>query len=155
VPGAHVCGEVLPRVPLAGNIDDTGELALERVLMIERGSDYWAWSWYEMREGAIAAPLHSAARRPLPLVAGMLGNETWNGLVVLRANWRTLIPALAVLVVFYIFIQFLIAGGRMVQTLYAPTMLGLVFYALLYIVTLRMVAGTLEEMNGGPWSSFT
>lgn len=79
----------------------------------------------------------------------MLGNETTKGLLVTWANWGTLVPALAVLVVFYIFIQFLVGGGRMVPALYAPTLLGFAFYGVAYIVTLKMVSGTLEEMNTG------
>jgi ABC-2 type transport system permease protein len=79
----------------------------------------------------------------------MLGNETAKDMLVTLANWGTLVPALAVLVVYYIFIQFLIGGGRMVPGLYAPTLLGFASYGLAYIVTLKMVSGTLEEMNSG------
>ncbi len=79
----------------------------------------------------------------------MLGNETSKGLLVLWANRGTLVPELAVLTVFYLFIQFFIGGGRLVQALYAQTLLGFCFYALTYVVTLKMVAGTLDEMNSG------
>lgn len=79
----------------------------------------------------------------------MLGNETAKALLVLWANRSTLVPELAVLVVFYVFIQFFIGGGRLVQALYAPSLLGFASYALAWIVTLKMVAGTLEEMNTG------
>jgi ABC-2 type transport system permease protein len=79
----------------------------------------------------------------------MLGNETAKGLLVLWANRGTVVPALAVLVVFYLLIQFLIGGGHLVPALYAPTLLGFASYALAYVVTLKMVAGTLEEMNAG------
>jgi ABC-2 type transport system permease protein len=79
----------------------------------------------------------------------MLGNETLKGLLVLRANWRTLILELAVLVVLYVMVQFFIGGGRFIHAVLAPTLLGFVFYSLVYIVTLRTVAGTLEEMNAG------
>lgn len=79
----------------------------------------------------------------------MLGNETAKGLLVTKANWGTLVPALAVLVFFYIFLRFLLGGGHMVEALYAPTLLGFAFYGLAYIVTLKMVSGTLEEMNSG------
>ena len=98
---------------------------------------------------AIVARLPSAALRPRSALPRILGNETLKGLLALRANWRTLIPELAALLVFYVFIQFLIGGGRMLQALYAPTLLGFVSYALVYVVTLRMVAGTLEKMNAG------
>lgn len=79
----------------------------------------------------------------------MLVNETSKGLLVLWANRGTLVPELAVLAVFYLFIQFFIGGGRLVQALYATSLLGFCFYALTYVVTLKMVAGTLEEMNSG------
>ena len=79
----------------------------------------------------------------------MLGNETSKGLILLWDNRRTILPELGVLLVFYFLIQFLVGGGRVVQALYAPTLLAFSFYALLYIVTLKMVAGTLAEMNAG------
>jgi ABC-2 type transport system permease protein len=79
----------------------------------------------------------------------MLGNETVKGLLVTWANWGTLVPALAAAVVFYFFIQFLVGGGSLVPALYAPTLIGFVSYGLLYIVSLKTVAGTLEEMNAG------
>ena len=53
------------------------------------------------------------------------------------------------LLVFYFLIQFLVGGGRIVEVLFAPTLLAFSFYALLYIVTLKIVASTLEEMNTG------
>ena len=102
-----------------------------------------------MSENAVVSRIRFSASRPTPSVATMLGNETVKGLLVTWANRGTLVPALGVLVVFYIFIQFLIGGGRMVPALYAPTLLGFASYGLAYIVTLRMVSGTLEEMNAG------
>ena len=36
-----------------------------------------------------------------------------------------------------------------VPALFAPTLLAFAFYTLLYVVTLKMVAGTLQEMNAG------
>jgi ABC-2 type transport system permease protein len=60
-----------------------------------------------------------------------------------------LVPELAVLVVFYFLFQFFFGGGRLIQALYAQSLIGFASYALAYIVTLRMVAGTLEEMNAG------
>lgn len=96
---------------------------------------------------AAGRPLGSA--RPAPSVVRMLGNETSKGLILLWDNRRTILPELGVLLVFYFLIQFLVGGGRIVQALFAPTLLAFSFYALLYIVTLKMVAGTLEEMNTG------
>ena len=103
-----------------------------------------------MPEGAVVASrIPLVTDRPRPSLARMLGNETAKGLLVLWANRGTVVPALAVLVVFYLLIQFLIGGGQLVRALYAPTFLGFASYALAYVVTLKMVAGTLEEMNAG------
>ena len=79
----------------------------------------------------------------------MLGNETSKGLILLWGNRRTILPELGVLFAFYFLIQFFLGGGRVVQALFAPTLIAFGFYAVLYIVTLKMVAGTLEEMNAG------
>jgi ABC-2 type transport system permease protein len=87
--------------------------------------------------------------RPDPSLVRMLANETVKSLLVLWANRATLVPELAVLVVFFLFVQFVIGGGRLVPAVYAPTLLGFASYALAYIVTLKTVAGTLEELNAG------
>ena len=79
----------------------------------------------------------------------MLGNETSKGLILLWDNRRTILPELGALLVFYFLIQFLVGGGRVVPALFAPTLLAFGFYTLLYIVTLKMVSGTLQEMNAG------
>lgn len=84
-----------------------------------------------------------------PSAALMFSNETSKGLILLWDNRRAILPELGVLVVFYFLIQFLVGAGRVVQALFAPTLLAFSFYALLYIVTLKMVAGTLAEMNAG------
>lgn len=98
---------------------------------------------------ALTDPRRLARIRPRPALTRMLGNETLKGLLKLRASWGTLVPELAVLVVFYLMLQFLLGEGRLVPALYAPTLIGFASYGLAYIVTLRMVAGTLEEMNTG------
>lgn len=97
---------------------------------------------------AVRSPLAPFAA-PRPSLLRMLGNETGKGLLVLWANRATLVPELGVLIIFYVFIQFFIGGGRLVPALYAPTLLGIASYSLAYVVTLKMVAGTLEEMNSG------
>lgn len=86
-------------------------------------------------------------RRPSPVL--MLGNETSKGLILLWDNRRTILPELSALFVFYFLIQFLVGGGRIVQALLAPTLIAFALYAVLYIVTLKMVSGTLQEMNAG------
>lgn len=98
---------------------------------------------------AVTAPLPLPAVRPRPALARMLGNETLKGLLKLRASWGTLLPEFAVLVGFYLMLQFLLGDGRLVPALYGPTLIGFASYGLAYIVTLRTVAGTLEEMNAG------
>ncbi len=102
-----------------------------------------------MSDSIAATQLRLAAARPRPSLARMLGNETLKGLLVTWAHRGTLVPELGVLVVFYVFIQFFIGGGRLVHALFAPTLLAFAAYALVYIVTLKTVAGTLEEMNAG------
>jgi len=97
----------------------------------------------------MASQIGFAGARRSPSMVRVLGNETSKGLVILWDNRRTILPELGVLVVFYFLIQFLVGGGRVVPALYAPTLLAFSFYALLYIATLKMVAGTLEEMNAG------
>ncbi len=84
-----------------------------------------------------------------PSLPRMLGNETAKSLLVLWANRATLLPELAVLVVFFLFVQFVIGSGSLVKAVYGQTLLGFASYALAYIVTLKMVAGTLEELNAG------
>lgn len=98
---------------------------------------------------ALATPLQLRGVQPRPSLTRMLGNETLKGLLKLRASWRALVPEFAVLVVFYLMLQFLLGEGRLVPALYAPTLIGFSSYGLAYVVTLRMVAGTLEEMNTG------
>ncbi len=102
-----------------------------------------------MSESVLAKPVGSLGLRARPSVLRMVGNETIKGLLTTKANWGTLVPGLAVLVVFYFFVQFLIGNGRLLPALYAPTLLGFAAYSLAYIVSLKTVAGTLEEMNAG------
>jgi len=94
-----------------------------------------------------ASQLTLTSARPAPSVVRMLGNETSKGLILLWGNRRTILPELGVLFAFYFLIQFFLGDGRVVQALFGPTLIAFGFYAVLYIVTLKMVAGTLEEMN--------
>ncbi len=102
-----------------------------------------------MPDTTAATQLRPAVAWPRPSLTRMVGNETLKGLLVLWAHRGTLVPELGVLVVFYLFIQFFIGGGRLVPALFAPTLLAFAAYSLIYIVTLKTVAGTLEEMNAG------
>ncbi len=102
-----------------------------------------------MSESVPTQPIGALSLRARPSMLRMVGNETIKGLLTAKANWGTLVPGLAVLVVFYFFVQFLIGNGRLLPALYAPTLLGFAAYSLAYIVSLKTVAGTLEEMNAG------
>src|SRR5260370_42262542 len=102
-----------------------------------------------MSEGVLAQRAASPSLRPRPSVLRMVSNETIKGLLTTKANWGTIVPGLAVLVVFYFFVQFLIGSGRLVPALYAPTLLGFSAYAIAYVGSLKTVADTLEEMNAG------
>lgn len=98
---------------------------------------------------AVASRQTFTSARQEPSVVRMLANETSKGLILLWVNRRTIVPELGALLVFYFLIQFLVGGGHVVPALFAPTLLAFGFYTLLYIVTLKMVAGTLQEMNAG------
>src|SRR5260370_1663967 len=98
-----------------------------------------------MSEGVLAQRAASPSLRPRPSVLRMVGNETIKGLLTTKANWGPIVPGLAVLVVFYFFVQFLIGSGRLVPALYAPTLLGFPAYPIPYIVTLTPAPATLAE----------
>ena len=98
---------------------------------------------------AVASRQTFTIPRPRPSVVRMLANETSKGLILLWDNRRTILPELGALLVLYFLIQFLVGGGRVVPALFAPTLLAFGFYTLLYVVTLKTVAGTLQEMNAG------
>src|SRR5260370_25373213 len=116
----------------------------------KRSSWNWCGTEHRMPEAAaVNAQTPSTPVLPVRSLPLMLANETAKGLLILRANLGTLIPEIAVLVVFYLFIQFFIGGGRMVPSLYAPSLLGFSAFALSWIVTLKMVARTLPEMKAG------
>ena len=82
-------------------------------------------------------------------IVRMLGNETDKGLLTLWAHRGTLLPELAGLGALYLFFQFIIGGGHLVHAIFAPTLLGFAAYSFAYLLTLKTVAGTLEEMNTG------
>ena len=82
-------------------------------------------------------------------IVRMLGNETYKGLLTLWAHRATLVPELVGLGGTYLFLQFIIGGGHLVRGLFAPTLLGFAAYSFAYLLTLKTVAGTLEELNTG------
>ena len=74
-----------------------------------------------MSESAVVTPqVRRALARPGPWLARMVGNDVGKGLLSLWANRTTLVPELAVLVAYYILVQFLIGGGRLMQALLPP-----------------------------------
>jgi len=82
-------------------------------------------------------------------LALILGNESYKGLLILWSHRVTLVPEIAVVAATYLMLQFLLGGGRLVAALLPVTLLGFLAYALIYLVTLRVSAGILEEMNAG------
>lgn len=51
--------------------------------------------------------------------------------------------------VFYVGVQYLIGGGRLVDALLPVTMIGFVTYIVAYLLLVKVVAGILEEMHTG------
>lgn len=79
----------------------------------------------------------------------MLGNETTKGLRVMWAHKAPLVLGLAYMAMYYWVIQLFIGGGRLVGEVLAMTFVSFVGYVVLYIASLRMVGGVLEEMYTG------
>lgn len=79
----------------------------------------------------------------------LVGNETTKGLRVMWVHKAPLALELAYMAAFYWVIQFFIGGGRLVGEVLAMTFVAFLGYVVLYIASLRMVAGVLEEMYTG------
>jgi ABC-2 type transport system permease protein len=79
----------------------------------------------------------------------MLGNETTKGLRVMWAHKAPLALGLAYVALTYWVIQLFIGGGRLVGEVLAMTFVAFLGYVVLYIASLRMVGGVLEEMYTG------
>ncbi|TDO30403.1 ABC-2 type transport system permease protein [Kribbella sp. VKM Ac-2527] len=79
----------------------------------------------------------------------MLGNETAKGLRVMWAHKAPLALGLAYVAMLYWVIQLFIGGGRLVGEVLAMTFVAFLGYVVLYIASLRMVSGVLEEMYTG------
>lgn len=82
-------------------------------------------------------------------LAGMLGNETAKGLRILWSHKIVLVPQVAMLAVMYLLFQLVLGGGRLVDELLPVTLFAYSIYVVSYIALLKMVAGTLEEVNAG------
>jgi ABC-2 type transport system permease protein len=79
----------------------------------------------------------------------IVANETEKGLRTLWTHRATLASSVFSLLVTYLAIQYVIGGGAILDELIALTAPGLSAYIVAYLVTLRLVAGLLEERNTG------
>lgn len=91
---------------------------------------------------------------PTTLTAGgararMIGNEASKGLRLLWAYRATLIPSLLSMFFMYLVFQYFVGGGRIVDGLVSDTAPALFAYVVVYLTTMRLVAGILEERNAG------
>ncbi|WP_219419326.1 ABC transporter permease [Pseudonocardia nigra] len=90
------------------------------------------------------APVPSSA-----IALRLLGNETAKGVRVMWAHKAPLTLGLAYMAMLYWVIQVFIGGGRLVGDVLAMTSVAFLGWVVLYIASLRMVAGVLEEMYTG------
>ena len=81
--------------------------------------------------------------------ARMIANEAGKSLRLLWTYRATLIPSLLMMVVMYLVIQYFVGDGRIVDGLVADTAPALFAYTVVYLTTMRLVAGILEERNAG------
>jgi ABC-2 type transport system permease protein len=79
----------------------------------------------------------------------MLGNETVKNLDILWHRRILVLVELAMMVLFYLGVQYLIGGGSLVDALLPVTMIGFLVYVVAYLLLVKVVAGILEEMNMG------
>ncbi len=86
----------------------------------------------------------SGGRRPR-----MIANEAGKGLRLLWAYRATLIPSLLSMTIMYLVFQYFVGGGSIVDALVADTAPALFAYVVVYLTTMRLVAGILEERNAG------
>lgn len=81
--------------------------------------------------------------------ASMIANEAGKGLRLLWVYRATLIPSLLSLTIMYLVFQYFVGGGSIVDALVADTAPALFAYVVVYLTTMRLVAGILEERNAG------
>lgn len=79
----------------------------------------------------------------------MIANETAKGLRLLWAYRATLVPTVGGGIVTYLVFQYFVGGGEIVDDLTAETAPGMFAYLVIYGITMRLVAGVLEERNAG------
>jgi ABC-2 type transport system permease protein len=96
-----------------------------------------------------AAPRTVGIGRTPGAALRMLGNETAKSLNILWHRRVLVLVELAMMVVFYLGVQYLIGGGSFVDALLPVTMIGFLVYVVAYLLLVKVVAGILEEMNTG------
>lgn len=82
-------------------------------------------------------------------VARIIGNETAKGLRIAWTYRATQVAAVLSMLGTYLAIQYFVGGGRIVDDLVAATAPGLFAYVVVYVASMRLVAGILEERNAG------
>lgn len=82
-------------------------------------------------------------------MARIIGNETAKGLRIAWTYRATQVAAVLSMLGTYLAIQYFVGGGRIVDDLVAATAPGLFAYVVVYVASMRLVAGILEERNAG------
>jgi ABC-2 type transport system permease protein len=79
----------------------------------------------------------------------MIANETTKGLRLLWAHRATLLPTVGGGIATYLVFQYFVGGGEILDDLVAETAPAMFAYLVTYGITMRLVAGILEERNAG------
>ncbi|MGH9117664.1 MAG: ABC transporter permease [Acidimicrobiales bacterium] len=81
--------------------------------------------------------------------ARMVANEAAKGVRLLWAYRATLVPTVGGGIATYLVFQYFVGGGRILDELVAETAPAMFAYLVTYGITMRLVAGILEERNAG------
>jgi len=79
----------------------------------------------------------------------LIGNETIKTLQVMWSHKAVLVQQVGFMAVWFLVIQFVVGGGRIIDELVALTLFGFCAYVVGYLALLRMAAGVLEEKFTG------
>lgn len=82
-------------------------------------------------------------------MAQMLGNETTKHVIMLWHRRGIVFAELAVMVSFFVGVQYLVGGGKLIDALLPSVLLGFLPYIVAYVLLVKIVAGILEEMHTG------
>lgn len=96
----------------------------------------------------MAAPTTRASLPSAPTLR-ILGNETAKGLRITWTHRVTLIPQLLMILLMYSLLQLVIGAGEFVDDLLPQTLFAYLSYMVGYITVLKLVSGSLEEVNSG------